>query len=149
MRIASQQVSESASQLLGSSMSGKLGSKNGARTRHYRDLHVWQKSMELARTVYHETETLPKAELYGLQSQMRRAAVSVPSNIAEGHGRLDDGYFRQFLATSRGSLFELQTQVELAGDLSLLSSETTRRLMESCDEVARLINGLLGALEEA
>jgi four helix bundle protein len=103
--------------------------------------------MELARTAYRETETLPKAELYGLQSQMRRAAVSVPSNIAEGHGRLDDGYFRQFLAISRGSLFELQTQVELAGDLSLLSSETTRRLMESCDEVARLINGLLGALE--
>jgi four helix bundle protein len=105
--------------------------------------------MELARTVYRETENLPKAELYGLQAQMRRAAVSVPNNIAEGHGRLDDGYFRQFLANSRGSLFELQTQIELAGDLSLLSSDTAGHLMESCDEVARLINGLLGVLGRA
>jgi len=144
MRLASQQVSESASQPPGSGISGTLGSKNGARTRHYRDLHTWQKSMELARAIYRETERLPKAELYGLQSQMRRAPVSIARNIAEGHGRLDDGYFRKFLATSRGSLFELQTQVELAGDLSLLSSESTRRQMDSCDEVARLINGALG-----
>jgi four helix bundle protein len=128
-------------------MNGRVGPKNGARTRHYRDLLVWQKAMELARSVYKETESLPKAELYGLQAQMRRAAVSVPSNIAEGHGRLDDGYFRQFLATARGSLFELQTQMELACDLKFLNEHTTREMMNSCEEVARLINGLLGALE--
>jgi four helix bundle protein len=110
-------------------------------------LLVWQKAMDLARAVYRETELLPKAELYGLQSQMRRAAVSIPSNIAEGHGRLDDGHFRQFLATSRGSLFELQTQLELAGDLRLLNEQAVRETMRSCEEVARLINGLLGALE--
>ncbi len=125
----------------------KMVGKDGARTRHYRELLVWQKAMRLAKAVYRETESLPKAEVYGLQAQMRRAAVSVPSNIAEGHGRLDDGHFRQFLANSRGSLFELQTQLELAGDLKLLSERNVGELMESCEEVARLINGLVGVLE--
>ena len=128
-------------------MNEKVGAKNGARTRHYRDLLVWRKAMDLARAVYRETEILPKAELFGLRAQMRSAVVSIPSNIAEGHGRLDDGHFRQFLGTSRGSLFELQTQIELAGDLKLMSEDTVRHLMESSEEVARLINGLLGALE--
>jgi four helix bundle protein len=79
----------------------------GGITRHYRDLLVWQKAMDLTRAVYRETQALPTSETFGLQSQMRRAAVSIPSNIAEGHGRLNDGHFRQFLAISRGSLFEL------------------------------------------
>jgi four helix bundle protein len=123
--------------------------RTGGRTRHYRDLLVWQKAMELARAVYSETEKLPGKEVYGLQGQMRRAAVSVPSNLAEGHGRLNDGHFRQFLATSRGSLFELQTQLELAGDLKLLEKRRVNELMEKCEEVARLINGLLGALHDS
>jgi four helix bundle protein len=96
-------------------MMKKDGSPTGGRTRHFRDLLVWQRAMSLARAVYLETEALPQKELFGLQSQMRRAAVSVPSNIAEGHGRLNDGHLRQFLATARGSVFELQTQLELAG----------------------------------
>jgi len=120
--------------------------RNGARTRYYRDLLVWQKAMALARAVYRETEALPKSETYGLQAQMRRAAVSMPSNIAEGHGRLDDGHFRQFLATARGSLFELQTQLELAGDLKLMSDSSTKELMECCDEIARMLNGLVNAM---
>ena|ERR1700722_7953218 len=128
-------------------MMEKLVGKNGSRTRHYRDLLVWQKSKELAKAIYRETEALPKAEIFGLQAQMRRAAVSVPSNIAEGHGRLNDGHFRQFLANSRGSLFELQTQLELAADLQLLKEERVKKLMGECEEVARLINGLLGALD--
>jgi four helix bundle protein len=119
-----------------------------ARTRHFRDLLVWQKAMSLAKAIYGETEHLPKTEAYGLQSQMRRAAIAIPSNIAEGHGRLNDGHFRQFLAISRGSLFELQTQLELTADLNLLESGNVRALMERCDEVARLINGLLGALHK-
>jgi four helix bundle protein len=86
-------------------MENKSGMPTGGRTRHYRDLLVWQKAMDLAKAVYSETESLPKSEAFGLQSQMRRAAVSIPSNIAEGHGRLNDGHFCQFLATSRGSLF--------------------------------------------
>jgi four helix bundle protein len=116
------------------------------RTRHYRDLIVWQKAMSLAKAAYRETEMLPRKEIYGLQSQMRRAAIAIPSNIAEGHGRLNDGHFRQFLAISRGSLFELQTQLELAGDLNLLDPKSVAALMEQCDEVARLINGLVGSL---
>lgn len=78
---------------------------------------------------------------------MRRAAVAVPSNIAEGHGRLNDGHFRQFLAISRGSLFELQSQLELAGDLKFLDSGNVQALMEQCEEIARLLNGLVGALK--
>jgi four helix bundle protein len=118
-----------------------------SRTRHYRDLVAWQKAMALARDVYRDTEVLPKSETYGLQSQIRRAAVSVPSNIAEGHGRLNDGHFRQFLAIARGSLFEMQTQLELAAGLGLLAQDRFERLMEQCEEVARIINGLLTSLE--
>lgn len=117
------------------------------RTRHYRDLLVWQKAMSLAKDVYRESEVLPARETYRLQSQMRRAAISIPSNIAEGHGRLNDGHFRQFLATSRGSLFELQTQLELSGDLRLLEKEKVEALMDRCEEVARMINGLLASLD--
>ena len=78
---------------------------------------------------------------------MRRAAVSVPCNIAEGHGRLDDGHFRQFLATSRGSLYELQTQLELAAGLKYLDEKRVGELMQQCEEVARMINGLLASLD--
>jgi len=78
---------------------------------------------------------------------MRRAAISIPSNIAEGHGRLDDGHFRQFLATSRGSLFELQTQLELAADLKYLDEKGVGELMQKCEEIARMINGLLASLD--
>jgi len=85
-----------------------------ARTRHYRDLLVWQKAMELAREVYRSTESFPHSEMFGLRTQMRRSAVSVPSNIAEGHGRLTDPQLRNFLGMARGSLYELQTQTELA-----------------------------------
>jgi len=127
-------------------MNVKDGLGTGKRTRHFRELLVWQKEMSLAKAVYRETEALPKNEVYGLQSQMRRAAIAIPSNIAEGHGRLNDGHFRQFLAISRGSLFELQTQLELSGDLKLLEPKPVAALMEQCEEVARLINGLLGAL---
>jgi four helix bundle protein len=127
-------------------MEKKDGLQAGGRTRHYRDLLVWQKAMDLVKAVYRETEALPKSEMFGLQSQMRRAAVSIPSNIAEGHGRLNDGHFRQFLATSRGSLFELQTQLELASSLKFLNETRVNELMKQCEEVARLTNGLLAAL---
>jgi four helix bundle protein len=78
---------------------------------------------------------------------MRRAAVSVPGNVAEGHGRLNDGHFRQFLATARGSLFELQTQLQLATDLKFLEQSKVAVLMEQSEEVARMINGLLATLD--
>jgi four helix bundle protein len=106
-----------------------------------------KKAMNLARAIYAQTESFPKSEIFGLQSQMRRAAVSIPSNIAEGHGRLNDGHLRQFLATSRGSLFELQTQLELASGMKLIEESKFIELTEQCEEVARMINGLLAKLK--
>ena len=102
--------------------------------------------MTLARQVYALSEELPKSEAYGLFSQIRRAAVSVPSNIAEGHGRLTDSQFRHFLGTARGSLYEMQTQLELAGDLGYLDKKFVLELMDNGWEVARLLNGLLSVL---
>lgn len=101
--------------------------------------------MTLARHVYSLSKTLPKSEAYGLSAQIRRAAVSVPSNIAEGHGRLTDLQFRHFLGNARGSLYEMQTQLELACDLGYLDKEQLNKLMEQGAEVARLINGLLAS----
>ena len=91
----------------------------------FRDLEVWKRSVQMAVTVYRLTREFPREETYGLTSQMRRAAVSIPSNIAEGHGRLNRGEYRQFLGVARGSNFELQTQLEIArvlgyGDQMLL-----------------------------
>ena len=117
-----------------------------ARPKSYRDLIVWQKAMGLARQAYALSLSLPKNEAYGLLSQMRRAAVSVPSNIAEGHGRLTDLQFRHFLGNARGSLYELQTQMELASDLGYLDTTRVQDAMEKGWEVARLINGLLASM---
>ena len=92
----------------------------------FRDLTVWQRSMQLTVAVYRLTQKFPREEIYGLTSQIRRSAISVPSNIAEGHGRLNTGEYRQFLGIARGSNFELQTQIEIAraigiGDPSMLN----------------------------
>lgn len=117
------------------------------RTRHFRDLLVWQKAKLLVKEVYRATVAFPKNEIFGLTSQMRRAAVSIPSNIAEGYGRLTDGNMRVFLGQTRGSLFELETQIELARDLEFLDEEVTKELLVQCAEIARMLNGLLGVLE--
>ena len=116
------------------------------RPKSYRDLIVWQRAMALARQTYFATNEFPNREAYGLASQIRRAAVSVPSNIAEGHGRLTDSQFRHFLGNSRGSLCEMQTQLELAMDLGYLKKETSQQLMDQGSEVARLINGLIASM---
>jgi len=118
-----------------------------ARPKSYRELIAWQKAMALARQVYRLTENLPKREAYGLTDQVRRAAVSVPSNIAEGYGRLSDLQFRQFLGNARGSLCEMQTQVELATDLDYLRKEDGRELMIDAAEVGRILNGLIASLK--
>lgn len=117
-----------------------------ARTRHYRDLLVSQKAMELARDVYLRTEEFPKTETFGLRMQMRRSAVSVASNIAEGHGRLTDPQLRNALGMARGSLYELQTQTELAASLEFLSADSEQCLLDASTQAAKLINGLLGVL---
>ena len=102
--------------------------------------------MDLARHVYRETACFPKDEIYGLRSQIRRAAVSVPSNIAKGHGRLSDKLFRVFLAQARGSLYELQTQLQLSADLGYIHQTTLEALLADCYRTARLLNGLLRTL---
>ena len=112
----------------------------------YTELIAWQKSIDLVTDVYGITRHFPKEEIYGLTSQIRRAAVSVPSNIAEGQGRLSTGEFRQFLGHARGSLAEVETQVHIAEKLSYVSREEADRVLSSCDEVGRILNGLLAAL---
>ncbi len=102
--------------------------------------------MTLARNVYTLTEVLPRREAYGLADQMRRASVSIASNVAEGYGRLTDLQFRHFLGNARGSLYEMQTQAELAIDLGYLDKEKGGELMAQGWEVARILNGLLSSL---
>jgi four helix bundle protein len=114
--------------------------------RSYRDLIAWKKSMCLAAAVYRCTESFPRSELYGLTSQLRRAAVSVPSNIAEGQGRPSSGEFKQFLGHARGSLLELETQILLAEELGYLESATGDQLLQQASEVGRILNGLITSL---
>jgi four helix bundle protein len=120
-----------------------------SRPKSFRELIAWQKAMALARQVYLLTANMPGREVYGLVSQIRRAAVAIPSNIAEGYGRLTDTQFRHFLGNARGSLCELQTQLELAADLGYMSREAEHQLTEQGTEVARLINGFLASLKHA
>ena len=108
--------------------------------KRYEDLVVWQKAMQLAKMVYGVQKQLPKAEIYGLGDQIRRAAVSIPSNIAEGFGRDTEKEFRHFLSIARGSLFETKTQLQLAESLGYLTIDS--ELLALFSEVAKLINGL-------
>ena len=114
--------------------------------RSHRDLIVWQKAMNLVTAVYLATENFPKAELYGLTSQIRRAATSIPANIAEGQGRRVKGEFLQFLGNARGSLLELDTHLEIACRLGILSEQVHATLSEQLNEVRRLLNGLMRAI---
>src|SRR6201993_4169691 len=103
----------------------------------YRDLRVWQRAMDLVVSVYRATQEFPREELYGLTSQMRRAAVSIPSNIAEGKGRSTDRDRALFFCHARGSLLELETQVLIAGRLGYLSSSRTEILTQASAELGR------------
>jgi four helix bundle protein len=112
----------------------------------YRDLVAWQKSMDLVEMVYLATAQLPSTEQYGLVSQMRRCAVSVPSNIAEGWGRGTRQDYSRFLHMSRGSLYELATQAELCHRLTFAGSWSD--LIAATDEVRRILQGLIKSLAE-
>lgn len=112
----------------------------------FRELIVWQKAMDLACAVYQLTQGFPHAETYGLISQMRRASISVASNIAEGRGRLTEGEFRHFLGMAQGSLFELKTQALLAKRLHLHTQESFAEVQSCSDEVSRMLTAFLQAL---
>jgi four helix bundle protein len=116
--------------------------------RSYRDLIVWQKAMGLTVEVYRATEKLPADERYGLRSQMRSAAVSIPSNIAEGQDRRSAGVFRQHLSIAHGSVRELETQVLLSGMLGYLQPEVVEQLLVSLSEVGRLATALSESMKE-
>ena len=112
----------------------------------YRDLIVWQKGMALARSVYAATESFPAREMYGLTNQVRRASVAIPSDIAEGKGRISKKEFVQMLSRARGSCFEVQTQIELSHDLGFLDETKAGALTSDAAEVGRLLNGLITSI---
>ena len=115
----------------------------------YQDLRVWQCAIQLALSIYRATEIFPKHETYGLTQQMRRAAISVASNIAEGKGRNTDREFRPFLFNARGSLLELETQLLIARELSYLPDNTYSNVRQTTKDVGRSLAGLLNSLATA
>jgi four helix bundle protein len=115
--------------------------------RSFRELTVWQRSMKLATGIYRLTQGFPREETYGLSSQLRRAAVSIPSNIAEGHGRSRIGEYRQFLWIARGSNFELQTQLEIARALQMGDPKLLQESEALSQEVGKMIYALLDKLK--
>jgi len=112
----------------------------------FRELLVWQKGMSLVRDVYDKTKSFPKEEFFGLKMQLRRCAVSIPSNIAEGYGRQHTTEYIRFLQIARGSLFELITQLEIAVSLEYIHE--IEDLLKECDEIAKMLNSLIRRLSE-
>jgi len=113
----------------------------------FQDLIVWQRAMELTVRVYELSRTFPKDELYGLTSQLRRASVSVASNIAEGRGRINEGEFRQFLGIAQGSTFEVQTQLLVARQLKLGDEAMLRKAEALCIETSKMLGALIQSLK--
>ena len=122
-----------------------MGSKLMAQS--FRDLVVWQKALQLSVSIYRLTRDFPREEAYGLTSQIRRSAVSIPSNIAEGQGRLSPGEFRQFLGIARGSNFELQTQLEIARSLQFGNPQALDEAEGLSHEVGKMIYALLESIK--
>ena len=113
----------------------------------YRQLKVWQKAMDLTVEIYALVKLLPKEETYALSDQMRRAVVSIPSNIAEGQGRNTDKEFIKFLSIARGSLWELETQIEICERLHYIDSDKKANLYCMTTEVSKMLNALSNALK--
>jgi len=114
----------------------------------FRELLVWQRSIQLTVAIYRLTREFPREEIYGLTGQIRRSAVSVPSNIAEGQGRLTSGEFRQFLGVARGSNFEVQTQLEIARALDIGKPELINEAESLSHEVGKMIYALLESIKD-
>ncbi len=110
---------------------------------NYRDLDVWRKSRYLTAEIYRVTSKFPRAEMFGLTSQMRRAAVSVPCNIAEAHGRRSNADIANFLLIARGSLLELETEAILAADLGFATEAETENIVAKVTATVRPLNGLI------
>lgn len=113
----------------------------------YVDLIAWQKSMSLVTAIYRATSPFPREELYGLTSQLRRAAISIPSNIAEGQARYSHAEFHHFLRNAKGSLAELETQIRIARNLEYLDEKRTQALLQATAELGRILNALLDSVK--
>lgn len=114
--------------------------------KNFKDLKIWQKGIELAKEIYQITQSFPSAEKYGIVSQMRRAVVSIPSNIAEGFMRRHNKEYKQFLYITLGSLAELETQVILSDQLSFLRNEQCHDIQVNIDELNKMVTGLIKCL---
>ena len=114
----------------------------------FRDLIAWKKAIELSRKIYNVTRFFPKEEIFGMTSQMKRAVVSIASNIAEGQGRNSTGEFLQFLGISKGSLYELETQLIISQEIGFITKETSDNLLSDCEEINRLLRGLMYSLRK-
>jgi len=114
----------------------------------YRNLEVWQKSMDLVVECYQVTKGFPKSEIYGLISQLQRAAVSIPANIAEGRERQHKKEFIQHISIAYASLAELETHIQIAERLNYLETNTTKQILEKTSEVGRMLNGLRNSLSK-
>ncbi len=112
----------------------------------YRDLDIWTKAIELVKEIYKATEKFPKHETYGLSTQLRRSAVSIPSNVAEGFRRYHNKEYKQFLYVSLGSCAELETQVTIAKELKYIQKDEEEMLLERSDYICRMISNLLKKL---
>ena len=114
----------------------------------FKDLRVWQEAMKFVIGIYRVTSNFPKHEIHGLSQQLRRAAVSIPSNIAEDKGHRGDREFRHFLLHARGSLLEVQTQLMIAQELQYVSPQEGKPLLDSSDAIGRCLNGLINSMTE-
>jgi four helix bundle protein len=119
------------------------------KTQNYKDLVVWQKGIALAKVIYGLTSTFPGEEKFGLVSQMRRAAVSIPSNIAEGQARHTTGEFIQFISHAEGSVAELETQLILSIELGFANADGAKAAFVLLDDIRRMLNGLRRKLSAA
>jgi four helix bundle protein len=114
----------------------------------YRDLKVWARSMDIVELCYKLTKQIPPSEIYGLTSQIRRAAVSIPANIAEGHGRSHLGEYIQHLSIANGSLKELETHLLIAGRLCYVNDQEIIRALENCSEIGKMLSVLIQKLRQ-
>ena len=114
----------------------------------YKDLLIWQKGITLVKTIYTNLESFPKDEIFGLQSQIKRAAVSIPSNIAEGWGRSSTISYIHFLKIARGSLFELETQIIIANELNFISDLKFNEITQIITEESKMLNAFIKSLSK-
>jgi four helix bundle protein len=114
----------------------------------YKDLDVWKNAIDFAKNIYFITQDFPNNEKYGLISQMRRAAVSIPSNIAEGHARSSTSEFMHFISICQGSIAELGTQLILSNELSIINDDIKEQLLSDLDKIGKMLRGLYKALKD-